>query len=238
MHATPRILFIEDDVELARLISRHLETNGFHCTLRHRGDEALSNLLALEPDLILLDIMLPGKDGLTLCRELREVFHGPIVLLTALDSELNEVVGLETGANDYIVKTSPPSVLLARLRTQMRQVRPAMPKLQRDSEHLRLGGLVIDHRNRGVTLFGDPVPLTTSEFELLWALAQKAGHIVSRDDLSLAIRGIPYDGLDRTVDITLSRLRKKLGDDAEHPTKIKTIRAKGYLLTENAWMQP
>lgn len=234
MSSPPRILFIEDDSQLAALIMRFLESNGFACRHYNRGDVAPDILLAHEPDLILLDIMLPGKDGLTLCRDLRRRYTGPIVLLTALDSELNEVMGLETGASDYIVKTSPPTVLLARIRAQLRQVNPrAAPA--REQEQVQIGPLLIDRRNRKTTVHGTPVALTTSEFELLWALARRAGEIVTREELSIAIRGIPFDGLDRTVDITLSRLRRKLGDDAENPTRIKTVRARGYLLALDAW---
>lgn len=234
MADTSRILFIEDDAQLAGLIIRFLESNGFQCQHFSRGDVAPEVLLRNRPDLILLDIMLPGRDGLTLCRELRRSYAGPIILLTALDSELNEVMGLETGANDYIVKTSPPTVLLARIRAQLRQRQPhAQPA--REQERVSIGPLLIDRRNRKTVLEGTTLQLTTGEFELLWALARRAGEIVTRDELSIAVRGIPFDGLDRTVDITLSRLRRKLGDDAEAPTRIKTIRARGYLLALDAW---
>lgn len=230
----PTILFIEDDLQLAGLISRFLESNGFVCRHIKRGDVPVEVLLKEKPDLILLDIMLPGKDGLTLCRELRRRFSGPIILLTALDSELNEIMGLETGANDYIVKTTPPAVLLARIRAQLRQVKPAAAPAN-EQERIVIGPLAIDRRSRKVVLRDEMLQLTTGEFELLWALARRAGAIVTRDELSVAVRGIPFDGLDRTVDITLSRLRRKLGDDADAPTRIKTIRAKGYLLALDAW---
>lgn len=236
MTSALNILFIEDDLQLASLISRFLESNGFICRHIARGDTPIEQLLLEKPDLILLDIMLPGKDGLTLCRDLRRSYQGPIVLLTALDSELNEIMGLETGANDYVVKTTPPTVLLARIRAQLRQVRPnAAPA--NEQERLNVGPLSIDRRNRNVSLHQEALQLTTSEFELLWALARRAGEIVTRDELSIALRGLPFDGLDRTVDITLSRLRRKLGDDAEAPTRIKTIRTKGYLLALDAWGQ-
>ena len=238
MSNVPSLLFIEDDVSLAGLISRYLDSQGLACRLVHRGDVPLDELLTPVPDLILLDLMLPGKDGLTLCKELRTCYFGPIVLLTALDSELNEIMGLETGANDYVVKTTPPSVLLARIRTQLRQARGGVTQATpapSANEHVVLGGLDVDRRARRVSLHGEVVGLTTGEFELLWALIRRAGDIVSRDELSMAVRGIPYDGLDRTVDITLSRLRKKLGDDAEMPEKVKTIRAKGYLLAPDVW---
>lgn len=236
MTSALNILFIEDDLQLASLISRFLESNGFICHHIARGDTPIEQLLLEKPDLILLDIMLPGKDGLTLCRDLRRSYQGPIVLLTALDSELNEIMGLETGANDYVVKTTPPTVLLARIRAQLRQVRPnAAPA--NEQERLNVGPLSIDRRNRNVSLHQEALQLTTSEFELLWALARRAGEIVTRDELSIALRGLPFDGLDRTVDITLSRLRRKLGDDAEAPTRIKTIRTKGYLLALDAWGQ-
>lgn len=234
MPDTSNILFIEDDPQLAALISRFLESNGFKCQHFPRGDVPVELLLKNKPDLVLLDIMLPGKDGLTLCRDLRRSYQGPIVLLTALDSELNEIMGLETGANDYVVKTTPPTVLLARIRAQLRQTRPQAAPAS-EQERLVIGPLSIDRRNRNVSLHQETLQLTTSEFELLWALARRAGEIVTRDELSIALRGMPFDGLDRTVDITLSRLRRKLGDDAEAPTRIKTIRSKGYLLARDAW---
>ena len=237
----PRITFVEDDAELAELISDYLRSYGLDVTVIDRGDTAFDAILAAPPDLVLLDIMLPGKDGLTLCRELRGQYQGPIVMLTSLNSDMNQILGFELGANDYVLKTTPPSVLLARLRAHLRQAAssPDTPVVAaptpKGARILDFGSLQIDHMNRTVRLYGETIALSTGDFDLLWELASHAGEVLTREDLLYKLRGVHYDGLDRSVDVAISRLRKKLDDDTADPKKIKTIRHKGYLFANDVW---
>lgn len=236
-----RISFVEDDAELGALIKHFLAKHDLDVTVIPRGDIAIPEILDNPPDLVLLDIMLPGMDGLTLCRNLRPQYSGPIVMLTSIDSDMNQILGLELGANDYILKTTPPSVLLARIRVQLRQ----QPVPQEKQPHeitthhtpnaVHFGHLTVDPVSRDVFLNQQNITLSTSDFDLLWELVSHAGQIMSRESLLKILRGVDYDGLDRSVDVAISRLRRKLGDNAQEPTRIKTIRNKGYLLSPSAW---
>lgn len=235
-----RILFVEDDPELAELIGGFLRSFEFAVEVMRDGNGVVESVRANPPALVLLDIMLPGKDGLTICRELREFHAGPIILLTSLNSDMNQILGFEIGANDYVVKTTPPSVLLARIRAQLRQGQAAPTQVASKSAEkmtLNFGKLLIDARNRSANYKGEPLHLSTGDFDLLWELASHAGEILSRDHLLRKLRGIDYDGLDRSVDVAISRLRKKLGDDPDDPRKIKTIRHRGYLFAADVWWQ-
>lgn len=233
---TYRIVFVEDDPELSGLVSHFLARHEMIVTIEPRGDNALDTIQREAPDLILLDIMLPGKDGLTLCRELRPSYPGPIVMLTSLDSDMNQILGLELGANDYILKTTPPSVLVARLRAQLRNHKPLTARALATTLHkVTFGQLTIDPINRDVILDGDPVILSTADFDLLWLLASHAGEIMKRETLLKNLRGVSYDGLDRSIDVAISRLRKKLGDNPNEPFRIKTVRNKGYLFSLSGW---
>ncbi|WP_115717869.1 two-component system response regulator RstA [Gallaecimonas mangrovi] len=230
-----RILLVEDDPEIGQLIAGWLGKHDMEVVIEPRGDEALARVTELQPDLVLLDIMLPGMDGLSVCRELRAQFTGPIVMLTSLDSDMNQVLGLELGANDYILKTTPPNVLLARIRVQLRQTKPAAAIAVMPSQRLQIGTLYIDFVTRTVRLGPQSVTLTTGDFELLWELASHAGQILGRDALFKRLKGREYDGLDRSIDVAVSRLRQKLGDSADTPSRIKTVRQKGYLLVPDEW---
>lgn len=233
------IVFVEDDPEVGQLIAAYLGKHDLDVTIEPRGDTAMETIVRLNPDLVLLDIMLPGKDGMTLCRDLRPVYKGPIVLLTSLDSDMNHILSLEMGANDYILKTTPPAVLLARLRLHLRQHQTltseteTLPTNTRNGIHF--GQLRIDPVNRQVTLKDTNISLSTSDFDLLWELATHAGTIMDRDALLLTLRGVSYDGMDRSIDVAISRLRRKLDDSATEPFRIKTVRNKGYLFAPNAW---
>ncbi|MEQ6291591.1 two-component system response regulator RstA [Vogesella sp. GCM10023246] len=234
---THKILFVEDDAELAQLMQGFLARHDLEVVIEPRGDTAHAALLREQPDLLLLDIMLPGKDGLTLCRELRPEFAGPIVILTSLDSDINQILGLELGANDYVLKTTPPAVLAARLRAQLRQheQRQGGSNEAEGEQLLIFGQLRIDARSREVLLAGQRITLSTTDFDLLWQLASHAGEVQDRDTLLRVMRGLSYDGLDRSIDIAVSRLRKKLGDDPAAPARIKTVRNKGYLFSPAGW---
>ncbi|MDU5779315.1 MAG: two-component system response regulator RstA [Pantoea sp.] len=236
-----KIVFVEDEPEVGSLIAAYLGRHDIEVIVETRGDRAEAVIAAEQPDLVMLDIMLPGKDGMTLCRDLRSQWQGPIVLLTSLDSDMNHILALEMGAQDYILKTTPPAVLLARLRLHLRQAQlghgddaPA-PAAAQAQKLLRFGSLTIDALNREVTLFSEQIVLSTADFDLLWELATHAGQILNRDALLKTLRGVSYDGLDRSIDVAISRLRKKLHDSATEPFRIKTIRNKGYLFAPQAW---
>ncbi|MCS2147374.1 two-component system response regulator RstA [Scandinavium manionii] len=235
-----KIVFVEDDPEVGSLIAAYLGKHDMDVIVEPRGDRAEEVVLREKPDLVLLDIMLPGKDGMTICRDLRAQWQGPIVLLTSLDSDMNHILSLEMGASDYILKTTPPAVLLARLRLHLRQhvaqptgEKPATGLMQHKA--IRFGTLSIDPVNRQVLLSGVNVTLSTADFDLLWELATHAGQIMDRDALLKNLRGVTYDGMDRSVDVAISRLRKKLLDSATEPYRIKTVRNKGYLFAPHAW---
>lgn len=236
-----KIVFVEDDPEIGSLITTYLAKHDIEVIVEARGDRAEAVIEQQQPDLVLLDIMLPGKDGMTLCRDLRPHWDGPIVLLTALDSDMNHILALEMGANDYLLKTTPPAVLLARLRLHLRQHNAASVTHNEKSSALvphkavRFGSLFIDPVNRQVTLVDENIVLSTADFDLLWELATHAGQIMDRDALLKNLRGVSYDGLDRSVDVAISRLRKKLNDSATEPFRIKTVRNKGYLFAPHAW---
>lgn len=235
-----RIVYVEDEPEVGELIAAYLRKHDYEVVVETRGDRAEETILREQPDLVMLDIMLPGKDGMTLCRDLRTRWYGPIVLLTSLDSDMNHILALEMGANDYILKTTPPAVLLARLRLHLRQSQQ-IPHTEETTlstapaRLIRFGSLTIDMLNREVTLADEVIPLSTADFDLLWELASHAGKILNRDALLKTLRGVSYDGMDRSIDVAISRLRKKLHDNAPEPYRIKTIRNKGYLFAPQAW---
>ncbi len=228
------ILLVEDDIRLANLTAEYFRQNGLSVEIESRGDRALSRFNATKPRVVLLDLMLPGTDGLTICRQLREMFDGPILIFTARDSDIDQVIGLEAGADDYVAKPVDPMVLLARTRALLRRVE-ALEHPQAAHGDIVLGGLRISESSQDVWLDGEQVQLTTHEFELLCLLARNAGKVLSREDLFQNLRGIDYDGLDRSIDGRISKLRKKLGDSATEPARIKTVWGKGYLLVPDAW---
>ena len=233
-NTTVDILLIEDDRRLAELTAEYFRQNGLSVAVEGRGDRAMARFYETRPRIVLLDLMLPGANGLDLCHELREVFAGPILIFTARDSDVDQVIGLEAGADDYVAKPVDPMVLLARTRALLRRVEH-LQAAPGDGGEIELGALRISHSAQQVWLGGEPVELTTQEFELLSLLAQNAGRILSREDIFRETRGIEYDGLDRSIDGRVSRLRRKLGDSATAPTRIKTVWGKGYLLVPDAW---
>lgn len=234
----PRILLVEDDERLAELTAEYLKKNDFSVEIEARGDTAETRILETRPDLVVLDIMLPGQDGFAVCRAVRPKYDGIILMLTARDEDIDQILGLELGADDYITKPVPPRVLLARIKALLRRAGPAGEDLQegvQSFDSLTFGSFSISQQTRSAMLAGEQIDLTTAEFDLLWLLARHAGNILSRDDLLQQLRGIGFDGLDRSIDARISRLRKKLNDDPENPTRIKTVRGKGYLFSRHDW---
>ncbi|HEX6733540.1 MAG TPA: winged helix-turn-helix domain-containing protein [Azonexus sp.] len=229
-----RILLVEDDARLAELTAEYLAKNDLQVSIEPRGDTAETRILAEQPDLVILDVMLPGKDGFEVCRAVRQHYRGVILMLTARDEDFDQILGLEMGADDYIAKPVQPRVLLARIKALLRRL-PAAGEAAADSESLVFGQFRISQATRTASLADAGIDLTTAEFDLLWLLANHAGSVLSRDDLLQELRGIGFDGLDRSIDARISRLRKKLNDDPENPTRIKTVRGKGYLFSKHDW---
>lgn len=234
--APNQLLLVEDNVQLANSTREYLENNGYHLAVEYRGDSAVRRILKDKPDLVILDLMLPGLDGLEVCRRVRPLFSAPILMLTARDENTHQIEGLEIGADDYVVKPVMPRVLLARIRALLRHDQ-RITDAAKDSEPTTTsaGELHLDYNNRIVTLRSLPINCTESEFELLWLLATHAGLILSRDFISRSLNGYEYDGLDRSIDIRVSRLRKIFEQDLANPTRIKTVRGKGYVFVESAW---
>jgi two-component system response regulator RstA len=221
------LLLIEDDTRLADLMQEYLQQEGYQVLVEGRGDTAVQRIKTEQPDLIILDVMLPGMDGMAVCRQAREFYTQPILMLTAKDEDIDQVLGLELGADDYVIKPVKPRVLLARIQNLLRR-QASIDSVQVD-KGLRFGDLCIDVQHRSVQLADESVELTSQEFDLLHFLASKAGTVLSRDAIFQALSGIDYDGLDRSVDIRIARLRKLLKDDPAKPRFIKTVRNKGYL---------
>ena len=221
-----RILIVEDDARLAELTCDYLESQGLAVAIQADGRRAVSQILAERPALVVLDLMLPGESGFAICKRVREHgYDGPILMLTARTDDLDQVQGLEMGADDYVCKPVRPVVLLARIRALLRRHETPTEEVQR----LVFGSLELDHARLEASLGGERVELTGAEFDLLWLLALNAGRTLSREEIFTQLRGIEYDGQDRSIDVRISRIRPKLGDDPVTPRLIKTIRGKGYL---------
>ena len=223
-----RLLLVEDDTPLASMVVDFLSPHGFDVSIEGRGDAAVDRIIEENPDAVILDISLPGLDGFSVCKAVRSGYRGTIIMLTARGEEIDEVLGLEAGADDYMAKPVRPRALLARLRTHLRRVTPTE---QEQSEPIRVGSLMVDASRRSVELDGVLLDLTTAEFDLLQFLAENAGRTLSRNDIYQQIHGMKYDGVDRSIDLRISRLRKKLGDDPAKPQRIKSVRGVGYMLS-------
>ncbi len=227
-----RLMLVEDDMELAELICDYLRNYEFNVTHVSNGLDAALKIVVEQPDLVILDVMLPGQSGMDVCRAVREDYLGMILMQTALDDDIDQMMGLELGADDYIVKQVKPRLLLSRIRALLRR-NQRISTSSTPSSTFEFGALKIDLQKRRVSLNNNEVRLTTAEFELLHLLAKNSGEVVSRDDIVQQIRGYEYDGLDRSIDRRISRLRKTLQDDPNKPQIIKTVRGKGYQLCQN-----
>ncbi|MBH9579706.1 response regulator transcription factor [Inhella proteolytica] len=226
------ILLVEDDRSLAEWIADYLSAQGFVVSCANRGDTALQLIEQDLPDLVVLDLHLPGLDGFRVCQAMRRFSRRPVLMLTASDSEADEVRSLELGADDFLSKPVRPQVLLARVRALLRRdaQAAALPVQLRT-----VGALRLDLASRSASWQGKAVGLSSQEFDVLALLVEHAGTAVTRRRLIEVLRGIDYDGFDRSVDMTLSRLRRKFGDDPEAPQRFKTVWGVGYLLAPEGW---
>lgn len=224
------IVVVEDDQSLSEWIKDYLENHDYRVSIASRGDIAISLIESEMPDIVLLDIMLPIKNGFEVCKAIRQFYPRPILMMTACDEESDEVLGLELGADDYINKPVRPRALLARLKALLRR-----NSVEPDKKVVTVGSLRILSESKTVLLDEKPLPITSNEFDVLWLLASRAGQVVSRTELVSLLRGFDYNGFDRSIDIRVSRLRKKLKDNLDCPQVIKTIRGKGYLFVGDEW---
>ena len=235
------ILLVEDDEKLSALIAKYLQKNDLHVETEFRGDTAVQRIIDSKPDLVLLDVMLPGLDGFEVCKQVRSAYKGSILMLTAKDEDIDQIVGLEIGADDYIIKPVEPRLLLARIRTQLRQTMTHAATLDNkklpvsENTNLSFGSLSIDQSARTVTRNDKHIELTSVEFDLLWLLASHAGATLTREQICQHVFNIEYNGVNRSVDNKISRLRQLLQDNSSKPKGIKTVRNKGYLFVASGW---
>jgi DNA-binding response OmpR family regulator len=225
-----RVLLIEDDARIAELTARYLETQQIAVTVVADGVAGEAEARRTPYDCIVLDLQLPGRDGLEVCRNLRHKLAVPIVMLTARTAEADRVLGLELGADDYLTKPFSARELLARIRAVVRRARGQVGPA---TSVIDLGRLVLDRARLSVTLDGVDIAVTSTEFGVIWALAEHAGRMVTRDQL-LEANGTAELVFDRSIDVHISRLRAKLGDDGRRPRLLKTVRGIGYVLALDA----
>ncbi len=222
-----KVLIVDDDVELCDLVAEYLTPEGFSVEAVHNGEQGLKRALSGEHVLVVLDVMLPGMNGVDLLRKLRAESRVPVLILTARGDDVDRIVGLEIGADDYLPKPFNPRELLARIRAILRRTqKPVSPPMDK----ITVGDVELDPAARVVKRAGEPVELTSVEFGMLEALMRAAGQVVTRDQLAQSVLGRKFLPYDRSIDMHVSKLRKKLGD-SEDADKIKTIRGVGYVFT-------
>lgn len=225
------IMIVEDDVELAKLTAQFLQQYEFNCHIYHSAAGIVEQVQQQQPDLVLLDIMLPDGDGLDICRQIKSLFSGKIIMLTACKDPIDQVLGLETGADDYIPKPVLPRLLLAKCRAILRReyASSGADSKTTNVNANQFGDITIDTCRREVLKQGRLLDFSNPEYELLLLLIERRGEIVSRDDISMHLRGVEYDGLSRQIDMQISAIRNKLGATNNHNELIKTVRSKGYI---------
>ena len=222
------ILVVEDDTEICRLLSMFLENEGFQISLCHHGDQAAGMIKEINPDLVILDILLPGQNGVDICKHSRRFYEGPILMLTACEDDVSEVTSFKVGADDYLRKPIRPDVLLAHIQALLR--RSNRVTQTQESRIIEFGDLKIYLEKREVSIAGELIELAGSEYELLELLARQKGKVISREECFRALKGYEYDGFDRSLDMRVCNLRKKLQDEPPPYRLIKTIRGTGYML--------
>lgn len=233
MNESDHILIVDDDREIRRLLGDYLTRNGYRVSTAADGTEMRRTLATAAPDLVVLDIMLPGTDGLELCREIRAKSAIPVIMLTARDEDTDRVVGLEMGADDYLAKPFNPRELVARIKSVLRRTRALPPNLRptQSNLHYRFAGWTLDTASHQLNApDGVLVALSGAEYRLLLTFVEHAGAVLSRDQLLDLTRGREATPFDRSIDVQVSRLRQKLRDDAREPAIIRTLRSEGYVL--------
>jgi DNA-binding response OmpR family regulator len=223
-----RILLVEDDPRLAEMLSEYLGQAGFNITVAALGGTALERLSETDYDAVVLDLMLPDMDGLSVCRELRTKYDTPVLMLTARGDAIDRIVGLELGADDYLPKPFEPRELVARLRAIMRR----RARGSTGQKSLHFGRLELDTAARAVRLDGKPCELTGYQFDLLVALANNAGRVLSRELLMDQVKGEEFESFDRSIDVHISRIRAAIEDNPKKPRRIITVRAAGYVFAK------
>ncbi|MBU1669738.1 MAG: response regulator transcription factor [Actinobacteria bacterium] len=220
-----KVLVVDDEEHIVELVELYLGKEGYRVVSAYDGDAAIEKFGVEKPDLLVLDIMLPGRDGLDVLREIRKTSQVPVIMLTARESEVDKVVGLELGADDYLTKPFSPRELVARVKAVLRRVNPPVE----EEPVISVGGLTLDTARRKVEVEGlGQVELTAREFDLLYVLAANPGIVLKRDRLMEKVWGYEYIGDTRTVDVYIRHLREKLDDDADNPRFIETVRGVGY----------
>jgi len=228
--STQHLLMIEDDVRLAAMVGEYLTQSGFMVTHRPDGELGLAALQDKPVDLVILDLMLPDIDGLEVCRRIRaqgsEMARVPVLMLTAKGDPMDRIVGLELGADDYLPKPFEPRELLARIRAVLRRQQPGA---EPERKLLRFGSLEIDRDARVVSVGGAPAELTSYQFDLLVTLAERAGRVLSREQIMEAVRGRELEAFDRSIDVHMGRIRAAIEADVKNPKRILTVRGVGYV---------
>ncbi|KYD07978.1 response regulator YycF [Heyndrickxia sporothermodurans] len=227
-----KILVVDDEKPIADILQFNLKKEGYTVYCAYDGEEAIRMVEEINPDLLILDIMLPKRDGIEVCREVRKKYEMPIVMLTAKDSEIDKIIGLELGADDYVTKPFSTRELIARVKANLRrhQQVAAVADEEEKSNEITIGSLVIHPDAYIVSKRGETIELTHREFELLYYLAQHIGQVMTREHLLQTVWGYDYYGDVRTVDVTVRRLREKVEDNPSHPAWIVTRRGVGYYL--------
>jgi len=234
--STPRLLMIEDDARLAQMVVAYLGQSGYEVAHAGDGESGLEQVALHPPGLVILDLMLPGIDGLEVCRRIRalpgDAGRTPVLMLTAKGDPMDRIIGLELGADDYLPKPFEPRELLARVRAVMRRRGEAGAAVARTTPVLRFGSLEIDRDARSVTIAGDPRDLTSYQFDLLVAMAERAGRVLTRDQIMEAVRGRELEAYDRSIDVHIGRIRSAIEADSKDPKRILTVRGVGYVFAK------
>ena len=234
--STPRLLMIEDDARLAQMVVAYLGQSGYEVAHAGDGESGLEQVALHPPGLVILDLMLPGIDGLEVCRRIRalpgDAGRTPVLMLTAKGDPMDRIIGLELGADDYLPKPFEPRELLARVRAVMRRRGEAGAAAARTTPVLRFGSLEIDRDARSVTIAGDPRDLTSYQFDLLVAMAERAGRVLTRDQIMEAVRGRELEAYDRSIDVHIGRIRGAIEADSKDPKRILTVRGVGYVFAK------
>lgn len=225
------IILVEDDQDLAELTSKYLRSHDYEVNVVGDGLAAVETIINQQPDLVILDLMLPNLDGYEVCMRIRQGYGNPILMYTARNDGVDEILGLEVGADDYISKPVEPRLLAARVKALLRRSSATTANATTDTGLIEVNGLRVNNKSRTVSLNQSDITLSTPEYDLLWILISNAGRILSREYIFENLRGVGYDGFNRSIDIIISRLRAKLEDNSSTPERIKTIRNKGYLFS-------